>query len=120
MLAVVSTDKYGDSSVIVVLPDELKEEGIKIVRERNKKFLESYCYLQQNVNVVQTVDFNNRILKEIAHLRHLQEDLGITNERTVHCLEILRFIRNDGLNITQEEGLIQVNEWIQKNKEKIE
>ncbi|MED3792373.1 hypothetical protein P4571_07950 [Niallia alba] len=57
------------------------------------------------------VDFNERLLKEIAHLRYLKEKLGIVNERTVHFLELFRFIRNDELGIAFDEGLERENEW---------
>ncbi|MEI2465028.1 hypothetical protein [Niallia taxi] len=62
------------------------------------------------------IDFNERLLKEIAHLRYLKEELGVVNERTVHCLELLRFIRNDELGITFNEGLEMENKWIFDNK----
>lgn len=58
------------------------------------------------------VDFNERLLKEIAHLRYLN-GIGIKNTSS---LELLRFIRNDELGIEFEEGLKQENEWITANK----
>jgi len=60
-------------------------------------------------------DFNNRLLKEIAHLRSLQK-LKIKSERITHCLELLRFIRNSELNLTFEEGVKQEDDWITNNK----
>lgn len=59
------------------------------------------------------IDFNNRILEEISHLRHLQSK-GIINDRITHCLEILRYIRNSELDITFEQGFEEENRWITK------
>lgn len=60
-------------------------------------------------------DFNERLLKEIAHLRKLQE-IGVKSERLAHCLELLRYIRNSELNQSFEEGFDQENKWILSNK----
>lgn len=60
-------------------------------------------------------DFNERLLKEIAHLRFLQGIENIELTRIVHCLEMLRFVRNSELGLTFDEGLIQEDEWIKNN-----
>lgn len=57
---------------------------------------------------------NERLLIEIAQLRHLQ-DIGVSSVRITHCLEILRYIRNTELSINSEEGLNQENRWISLN-----
>jgi hypothetical protein len=64
---------------------------------------------------IQDSTFNNRILKEIANLRKLQE-MDIKSDRISPCLEILRYIRNTELNQGFDEGLVQENEWIENNK----
>lgn len=115
MLAIISVDNFSDASVIVVLDEKLREQGIEIVKERNKKFKNEHCYLQQNIKSVGFTDFNNRILKEINYLRQLEAN-GVHSERITNCLEILRFIRNDELNIDFETGCRQENEWLRDNK----
>lgn len=72
MLAVVSVDKHGDASVIVVLAEELKEQGIEIVRKRNEKFSDSYCYLQQNVDVVISNDEYKKSIETIMKLSQFE------------------------------------------------
>lgn len=57
---------------------------------------------------------NERLLMEIANLRHSQS-IGVVSERISHCLEILRYIRNTELKIGFEEGLKQEDEWISLN-----
>jgi len=61
-------------------------------------------------------DLNNRLLKEIANLRYLKSIEGIELTRIVNCLEILRFIRNNELGLTFEEGKKQEDEWIRNNE----
>ena len=58
--------------------------------------------------------FNQRLLKEIAQLRNL-EDMGIKSARTTYGLEMLRYVRNSELGITFEEGILQENTWIKEN-----
>jgi len=60
--------------------------------------------------------FNERLLEEIAHLRKLQ-NMDIHSDRITHCLEMLRFIRNEVLQQETADGLLQENEWMQKNKQ---
>ena len=57
-------------------------------------------------------DFNERLLKEIAHLRYL-DSIGVKSERTVHCLEMLRFIRNTELGLTFEKGKTEEDNYIE-------
>lgn len=57
------------------------------------------------------IDYNKRLLKEIAHLRYL-ESIGAKSERTTHCLEMLRFIRNTELSLTFEKGKIEEDVYI--------
>lgn len=57
-------------------------------------------------------DFNERLLKEIAHLRHLASIEGILMDRITPSLEILRFVRNTELGLNFEDGLKQEDEWI--------
>ncbi|MEK4247127.1 hypothetical protein MKZ20_17660 [Psychrobacillus sp. FSL K6-2684] len=73
--------------------------------------------MNKNVLVVvnQMPDFNERLLKEIAYLRFLQGIEGIKLTRIMHCLEMLRYVRNSELGITFDEGLIQEDEWIKNN-----
>ena len=61
-------------------------------------------------------DFNQRLLKEIVHLRHLQQIEGVELTRIINCLEILRCIRNSELGLTFDEGKRQEDEWIINNK----
>lgn len=60
-------------------------------------------------------DFNERLLKEIAQLRHLQSIEGIETARIGHCLEMLRFIRNTELGLNFKQGLAEEDEWIERN-----
>jgi hypothetical protein len=57
-------------------------------------------------------DWNERLLKEIAHLRYLQS-IGIENPRVTHCIEMLRFVRNDELGLTFEQGKLEEDEYIE-------
>lgn len=57
------------------------------------------------------IDYNERLLKEIAHLRYL-ESIGAKSERTTHCLEMLRFIRNTELSLNFEEGKAEEDFYI--------
>ncbi|MGG2081684.1 hypothetical protein [Lysinibacillus pakistanensis] len=38
--------------VIVTMNDKLKDKAIEIVRERNKRFPNCYCYVQTDVDYV--------------------------------------------------------------------
>lgn len=58
---------------------------------------------------------NERILIEIANLRHLR-NVGIDTDRVSYCLEILRYIRNSELNIGYEEGVEEEDRWIAVNR----
>lgn len=58
--------------------------------------------------------FNKKLLTEIAYLRKLQ-NMDIHSDRITHCLEILRYVRNNVLEQEFTDGLLQENEWMQKH-----
>lgn len=58
-------------------------------------------------------NFNERLLKEIAHLRYLRS-IGVHSHRITHCLEMLRFIRNSELGLTGGQGIKEEDEYIEK------
>lgn len=67
------------------------------------------------LKLINQANIDNRLLKEIAHLRELQE-IDVESERVTHCLELLRFIRNSELGIGFDQGVEQENRWIADNK----
>lgn len=60
-------------------------------------------------------NFNRRILKEIIDLRKTAEIVGM-NQRISNQLEILRYVRNDELGISFDEGFYEENEWWKQNR----
>lgn len=61
------------------------------------------------------LDFNNRLLNEIVHLRKLESIVG-TTQRISIALEMLRFVRNTELGLNFEEGLEQEDKRIAEDK----
>ncbi|WP_197232187.1 hypothetical protein [Lysinibacillus sphaericus] len=61
-------------------------------------------------------NWNMRLLKEIAHLRHLQEDLKVNNEHISHQLHILRHVRNTELGLTSDQGRKVEDSYILQQK----
>lgn len=59
-------------------------------------------------------NYSERLLIEIAHLRHLQS-IGVENERITRCLEMLRWIRIEEEEIDLKREIKQEDEWIRLN-----
>ena len=54
MIAIVSVElSTNDACVIVALDDELLEDAIDIVRQRNKRHKGHHCYVQRNIKYVE-------------------------------------------------------------------
>ncbi|KYG90001.1 hypothetical protein A0U40_09765 [[Bacillus] sp. KCTC 13219] len=55
MIAVVSVNKFTkDARVIVAMDDVFYDEAVEIVRSRNEKFVDDYCYVQRNIDFIKS------------------------------------------------------------------
>lgn len=59
-------------------------------------------------------NFNKRILNEIINLRKTAEIVGV-NQRISNQLEILRYVRNNELGLSFDEGFQEENQWWKQN-----
>jgi hypothetical protein len=59
-------------------------------------------------------NFNQRMLNEIINLRKTAEIVGM-NQRISNQLEILRYVRNNALGLSFDEGFREENMWWKQN-----